>query len=213
MKKWCSTYWLYVTYALGIGVFVALLMNWDTWGLAQKLLAVMGFLLPAHVAEEWQVPGGFHYAYNCLFRSDTPNSYPMNQLADMVTNLSGEIFFVILLFIGANKGMLLAMAALGYIEFFGHTVLLVVMHRRFKPVGKQVRYAPGLVTAYLGFLPIAVYDTWYLVQNGIGSTDIWTGVIVFAIMIGGMIILPEAVFTKKDTPYPFPDARYFEKFI
>lgn len=212
MKKWCSSYWLYVTYVLGIAAFMFLIKNWNVWSAEQKLLSLMAILLPLHVAEEWKVPGGFHFSYNLLFKSDSPNCYPMNQLTDMITNFTGEIFFIVLLCIGANRGIILAMACFSYMEAVGHTGLSAVMYKKYKSRGKRTIYAPGLVTAYAGFLIAGIIMTYYLMQSGIGLSDAITAVIILIIMIGGMIFVPENLFKSKDTVYAFPSARYFEKF-
>lgn len=163
MKKWCSGNWLYVTYAMGIFAFLALVKNRNVWSEGENLLALMAVLLPAHVAEKWKVPGGFHFAYNLLRKSDCPNCYPMNQLTDMLTNFMGEIFFLILMIVGPSAGILLAMACFCYMEAVGHTLLSAVVGRQFQRNGKRILYTPGLFTAYCGFLPLGICMTNYLV--------------------------------------------------
>ena len=212
MKKWCSTYWLYTIYAMGVIALLVLVKNWTIWNDGEKLLALMAILLPIHVAEEWKLPGGFHYAYNLLRKSDSPNCYPMNQLTDMLTNFMGEIFFFVLISIGATTGILLAMACFCYIETIGHTLLSAVIDRQFKHNGKRIIYTPGLFTAYCGFLIVGIVMTIHLVQTGIQPKDIGIAIGILLIMIVGMICIPENLFKSKETKYPFPSSRYFRKF-
>lgn len=91
LKKWCTDTWLYVMYAIGAVMALLLLWKWDQWSHTVKLLVSITIIVPLHVAEEWRLPGGFHYIYNLIFRSPSPNVYPMNTLVDMSTNFFGEL--------------------------------------------------------------------------------------------------------------------------
>ena len=64
--KWCKKTWLYVMYVLGAVLCVVAALNWNQWSFAMKMVAVNAIILPAHVFEEWQFPGGFSYQYNMV---------------------------------------------------------------------------------------------------------------------------------------------------
>lgn len=210
LKKWCSTYWLRVVYALGILMLILQIVNWNNWNSQVKMLSAMAILLSVHVLEEWKIPGGFHYCYNLLFKSDIP-SYPMNQLTDMFTNFAGEIFFFLIVFFFPCNGTTLAMTIFCFLEGILHPAMTVFMHFKLKAVGKKCYYAPGIITAF-GFLANGILQTCYLADVVLTSHDIVIAIITLLIMIVGMILLPEHIWRNPQTPYKFETKGYFEKF-
>lgn len=213
LNKWCRKPWLYVMYTLGAVMAVILIVNWNRWDTAQKLLTAMAVVLPAHVYEEWQVPGGFHYSYNMLFGSEYPNRYPMNRLTDMITNFAGELFFIVLIIIGANTGMILALAIFSTLEVVIHTIVGAICYRKFKSKGKRSIYSPGLITAYIGFGVVGTLMFVWLSQNHISGSDWLVALGILAVMLIGMIAIPESLLKKKENEYAFATAGYFEKFL
>lgn len=91
-------------------------------------------------------------------------------------------------------------------------LLSAVVGRQFQRNGKRILHTPGLFTAYCGFLPLGICMTNYLVQSGVQLVDVATAIGILAIMIVGMIFIPENAFKSKETAYPFPSSRYFERF-
>lgn len=214
LLKWCKKTWLYVMYAIGAVLCVVAALNWNHWSFEMKLLAANAIILPAHVFEEWQFPGGFSYQYNMVMGSDRLDHYPMNRLTDMITNFGGEILFIAMLILGvANTGTTLALTIFCWMEAVLHTAIGVFMWTKFKAKGKRSIYGTGSATSYIGFLPAAIWGTRWLLQQTITGVDIRNAVILLAIMLGGLILIPENLLKRKDNPYVFENAGYYEKFL
>lgn len=214
LLKWCQKPWLYVMYVLGAVLCVVAALNWNHWPFEMKMVAVNAIILPAHVFEEWQFPGGFSYQYNMVMGSDRLDRYPMNRLTDMITNFGGEILFMTMLIPGiANTGTTLALTVFGWLEVIIHTAIGVFMWAKFKARGKRSIYGPGSATSYIGFLPAAIWGTQWLLQQTITGVDIRNAAILLAIMLVGLILVPENLFKRKENPYVFESAGYYERFL
>ncbi len=214
LKKWCEKTWLPMTYALGVTAVAALAINWGAWDLPRKFVCFQAALLPMHVLEEWQLPGGFHYSYNALiFRSEVPERYPMSTLTDMITNFVGELFFLLLTFLGPSTGVILALTIFSAMEAVIHNVVGYLAWRTFRGKGKRTIYAPGSATAVLGFAPAWIAMTIWLADTGVGLTDIPSAALTLGLMLIGMILIPESLLKREDSIYAYPDHGYYEKFL
>lgn len=213
MKKWCSTYWLYLLYALGVGMAAASVLNWSVWTIPQRCAALNAVILPLHVIEEWRFPAGFHYQYNTLMKSPFPDRYPMNMQTDMITNLAGEILFIAMLFLADRKGVMLALMVFDFMEVLIHTILGVMMYRRFRPKGKRTIYGPGSLTAYLGHGITGLYLLFWAFSAELSGRDFGIMLLTLIAMLAGLILLPENLLKKKENAYAFPSSGYFARFL
>ncbi len=205
--------WLYVLYAIGAVMTAVLIINWQIWPVIQKILVLFTIILPLHVLEEWQIPGGFHYQYNIMQKSQYPDRYPMNRLTDMITNFGGELFMIGLAIYGANTGIIIAVAVFSALEVIIHTIFGIKMYNRFKTKGKRTIYGPGSVTAYAGFGTMGLLSLYWLIISGTRPAE-WglAGVILF-VMLAGFILIPENLLKNKKTAYPFKSTGYFNKYL
>lgn len=216
---WCQRAWIKFSCGITTVVMLMILINWQNWSTELKFIAAIAALIPIHVIEEWVFPGGFHYQYNVgLFRSEYPNCYPMCRLSDMFTNLIGTLFFLILtitfaIYGAAPNGVVMGSIIFCGMELFVHTVMGIIMYLKFKNKGKSTIYGPGSITTYFGFVPLGVIG-WYSIQgNEMAGID-WLmciGVLLFILL--GCILIPENVIKKKDNPYKFENAGYYERFL
>jgi len=213
LNTWCKKIWLYVLYAIGVVMTILLIKNWTNWTFELKFVVINTIILPLHVFEEWQFPAGFHYQYNLTYNSRYPDRYPMNRLTDMITNFFGELFTLLLLVIGVNKGIVLALTIFCFLEVCIHTMFGIKMHHRFKEKGKKSIYGPGSLTAYAGFGISGVFAFFWLIKNGVRLGDYGIATLVLFVMLVGMILIPENLLKKEDNEYSFPSAGYFEKFL
>ncbi len=213
LKKWCDSIWLKVMYLIGLILLVLAFAYWNTWTPHQRMVALNAILLPAHVFEEWQFPAGFHYMYNLAMGSSYPERYPMSRLSDMITNFVGEIFFLLLLLFYSTAGSTFGLTLFSFIEVVVHSALGAKMKTRFSDKGKRTIYGPGSLTAYAGFFPIGIYGVSILLREQIGWNVIVPGLIILAAMLIGMIVIPENMLKRTDSPYPFPSPGYFAKFL
>ena len=213
LNTWCKKIWLYVMYSIGVVLTILLIANWTNWTVEMKFVVINAIILPLHVFEEWQFPAGFHYQYNLSYHSKYLDRYPMNRLTDMITNFVGELFIIILLVIGVNKGMVLALTIFSLLEVVIHTMFGIKTYHRFKEKGKKSIYGPGSVTAYVGFGVNGLFQLLWLIKNGVTLNDWGIAVVILIIMLAGMILVPENLLKKEDNEYSFPSAGYFEKFL
>lgn len=217
---WSDRAWIKFGCVVSFVMMVAILVNWHEWGTGVKVLAAVAVLIPLHVVEEWVFPGGFHYQYNtALYGSDVPNAYPMCRLSDMITNLMATFLYIGLAIVAlcngghVNPGMLMGTVAFAALEFGMHTYMGVRMYLRFKGAGKTTIYGPGSITAYFGFVPLGAISLWCLNGATITGLDwcICAGILAFIAVV--CILIPENIIKRKDTPYCFASAGYFERFM
>ncbi|HEY8258235.1 MAG TPA: HXXEE domain-containing protein [Gemmatimonadales bacterium] len=138
-------------------------MDWLLW--APFVAAVL------HISEEFVWPGGFLAWY----RSYRP------AIAASITN-GYAVFINALLLAGclaaAFDGRTQQGAAL-WLTMVGILLSNVVFH--VLAVLRTGRYAPGVVTAVLLYLPLGVYGFWYFIRSGLASHP----TAVVALLVGG----------------------------
>ena len=213
LNKWLKN-WLTVLYLLGILSFIVLIFSGGNWPLTQRLLWAVAIILPAHACEEWQLPGGFHYQYNLVQGSKSPNRYPMNQLTDMLTVCIAEIVYLVASCWYQVPAVSLSLAGFCLLEVGMHTFFGFKMYRRFKVSGKRTLYNPGLLTAYCGFGPVAIGLILQIPTAAFAIWQLWGETFgLLALMALGEIYLPELIFRNPQTQYGFISAKYFNKFL
>ena len=195
-----------------------ILINWENWSSELKVVASIAALIPVHVIEEWVFPGGFHYQYNFVMKSDYLDCYPMNRVSDMLTNLMGTFLYIALTIVcivngNVSNGIILGTMIFCALEFFMHTMFGSVMYAKFRDVGKTTIYGPGSITAYWGFTVLGVILLYCLDGKTISHAD-WMVALGILLFIGfGCILIPENLLKKKDSPYKYDNNGYFERFI
>lgn len=202
--------WIYTLYGLGVILLVLTIVFWGDWGWDRRLIALTFLVLPLHVLEEWQWPGGFHVQFNVTMKSDRIDRNPMSRLTDSITNFAAMVIGFVLVGIG---GMPVAIAMMLFcgLEVVIHTLFGVYMRSVFRKEGKRTIYAPGSITTYLGFLPVGIGFGLYLASQSAGGWDWLGGVGVLAVFLILVILLPERL-KDKNSPYSFPSLGYFKKF-
>ncbi|MBQ3788456.1 MAG: HXXEE domain-containing protein [Bacteroidales bacterium] len=214
LSWWCFRPWQIALDIIGVAFAVVLYMHWSEYNAAQQMFVLIGILIPIHVFEEWWWPAGFHWQYNVAQGSDDPYRYPMCRLSDMVTNTIGCIIFATLGFFDlTGNPFLLAMTGFCMLEIIIHTYFGMRMYQLYKPKGKRTIYGPGSFTAYTCFTALMVWGIMQLMERGVSGTDWLWGIGVLLIMLIVIIIMPEKIFGRKDSPYAFKSAGYFEKFL
>lgn len=214
LSWWCFKPWQIALDAIGAVFAVVLCIQWDVWTAGQRMFMMMGILIPIHVFEEWWWPAGFHWQYNLVNGSESPDRYPMCRLSDMVTNTVACVVFALFGIIRFTAApFLLAMTAFCLLEVIIHSTFGILMLRRYRAAGKHTFYGPGSFTAYAGFLPLFVWGIILLWERGTSGMDwVWGIGLLFGLLLG-LVILPERLLGSKDSPYVFPSAGYFEKFL
>ena len=143
-KIWLKVLLLYI---IGLSLLMLMVTLGKDWNENFKLVWMISIIPPIHACEEWQIPGGFHYQYNLLFKLESPNKYPMNRLTDMLTVVIAEIVYLGCLLFYKNTWILMALCGFSLLEVGMHTYLGVLMFKRFRSKGKKTIYNPGLASA------------------------------------------------------------------
>lgn len=217
LNWWCDRAWIKFSCVITAIMIGLILLNWESWSVELKIIAGTAALIPVHVIEEWIFPGGFHYQFNCISKSDQLDRYPMCRLTDMITNLVATLYYVLLTVLCIIKGEVSNGIILGTIifcalELIVHTIFGVLMYFKFKTKGKTTIYGPGSITAYLGFTVFGIILLYCLKERIIISND-WIGAMgVLGFILFICLLLPDYLFKKKDNPYFFESNGYFERF-
>jgi hypothetical protein len=153
-----------------------------------------------HQAEEYRYPGFFPSMMNSvMFGSQQPDHYPLNTNTALIINVLVGWLTYFLAAIFAEKAVWLGIATLliSAGNFIAHTFL-------FNIKGKT-RYNPGMLTALLLFLPIAVIFFGLIIHEGLATPLDWTIGIPLGIVLNYLGILKLIDWLKDmNTPYIFP---------
>lgn len=215
---WTHRAWIKFGCLISVIMVAAILICWQRWSMELKIVASIAALIPIHVLEEWVFPGGFHYQYNCVMKSDHPECYPMNRLSDMLTNLIATLMYVVLT-AGCcaqgkvSDGIILGTMIFCGLEFFMHTMFGCVMYKKFKDCGKTTIYGPGSITAYFGFTVLGILCAFCLKWTQLTLLD-WSVALAILLFIGvGCILLPENLLKSKNHPLKFENNGYYDRFL
>ena len=138
-NQWCKTAWLKFSLMITGCMLVLMLINWNTWSVLLKCIAVVAALVPVHATEEWIFPGGFAYQYNLfLNKSEYPNCYPMNRASDMITVLGTTIMYAVITvyFAATGKDVIFCILILGITS-----ILCFVPEIKFKDTKSPYAYS------------------------------------------------------------------------
>ena len=217
--EWCKSLWLKFSLLITGVMIVLILVFWNIWSVPLKCIAAIAALIPVHATEEWFFPGGFAFQYNLfLYKSEKPKAYPMNRASDMVTVLGTTIMYAAIVFCfmingkSLPNGVLLGATCFSFLEVSVHTYFGIRAYNKFEDKGKTTIYSAGMMTAYTGFLPLAVIMIRQIILQGIGVKDIVICLLILGIT-SILCFVPEKKFKNTDSPYAYPDTGYYEKYI
>lgn len=203
--------WLYCMVLMSIILTVQLILHWKDWSTLTKFGALTVIVLTLHVWEEWVIPGGFHVIYN--LGSVYPDRYPMSELTDMLTNFLGGLVWFIATETN-HYGVKLGVATLlfGYFEFIIHNFLCLQSLNAYGKYGQITYYAPGMITALLCWLPLAIGLTVYFNRHRPGIKAWFQGVDVLILLSLAIVQLPETMLKTPNNPYRFDNYGYYQKY-
>ena len=225
LNNWCDNLWIYFMGGLGIATAIYLVLNWSVLPLGAKAGAFGVIIMPLHVLEEWKHPGGLHYIYNVIFGSKKMglkylDRYPMSRLTDMITNIGLVVFPLIFLVLSLTTNlsteMAVCMMLFSWMEVVAHTIVGIYSLRRYRKAGKRSIYCPGFGTAYLLFLPAAIYIIHELPKLTIGN---WIGgIVALAVMSICCVPIQEIplrkwVLKQEGNAFAFKNPKYYAKFV
>ncbi len=153
-----------------------------------------------HQFEEYRYPGYFPGMMNsALFSSQEPDRYPLNPNTALIVNVTVGWLFYFLAALFGEKALWLGIATIlvSTGNVFVHTFLFNIKGKTF--------YNPGMVTADILFLPIAVYFFILVFQGRLASPVDWIVGIALGIALNYFGILKMVDWLKdKNTAYIFP---------
>ncbi|HEX5414128.1 MAG TPA: HXXEE domain-containing protein [Chloroflexota bacterium] len=168
-------------------------------GLSLILWLSLMFLF-VHQFEEYRYPGYFPGMVNTvLYGSSEPDRYPLNANTSLVVNVViGWLFYLAAAVLGDRAvwlGIATILVSVGNV--IAHTVLFNLRGKTF--------YNPGMATALVLFLPLAVTFFAVVVQSHAASTADWLIGVVLGLMLNYVGIMKLIDWLKDEhTPYVFP---------
>ncbi|MGI6232671.1 MAG: HXXEE domain-containing protein [Prevotella sp.] len=211
---WCISWgWLYAMIVIGLFLTGYLLKNFKQMDNITKWMICAMIVLCFHVWEEWVLPGGFHWVYNVQHGSPTTlcDRYPMNRLTDMITNFGGELLGLIWLLVQKKFNGVTAVA-IGIFSIFEFVIHVFITIKSQALYGGHF-YAPGLLTATLGFLPVGLALLFHVIK-GKFSLSVWLkGVILLVVLSIIFVNTPEGLLKNKNTRLGWTNHGYYEQFI
>ena len=153
-----------------------------------------------HQFEEYRYPGWFPGMMNtAMFGSAQPDRYPLNAQTALMVNVAVGWLFYFLAAVFAEKALWLGIATVlvSAGNFVAHTFLFNVRGR--------TRYNPGMVTADVLFLPVAMVFFYLVVAGRLATPLDW----IVGLALGGVLNyvgIIKMIDWMKDprTPYAFP---------
>jgi hypothetical protein len=164
---------------------------WSAWNFVALLL---------HQFEEYRFPGYFPGQFNAgVFKSETPDHYPLNTESAMIINTALAYPFYVLPVIFPKKVWLgLAPVLLGFGQVLAHGMVI--------PRLAKARYGPGFVTALCLHLPLGIaYIRQITREQPVKRTEWLKGVMCLIALAAGGIAAPLLLLRDKESPYRFTE--------
>lgn len=198
IMNWLRQHW----FELGLGLALAASIYLCVTPLSPVALALWLNLIALflHQFEEYRYPGYFPGMMNSvMFASQAPDHYPLNTNSALLINVAlGWAAYWLAAVFGAQfiwLGIAAIFVSCGNV--LAHTFL-------FNLKGKTV-YNPGMATALILFLPLALYFFFLLWQNQTATWFDWLGGIGLGLALTYFGIFKLIDWLKdKHTPYIFP---------
>ena len=153
-----------------------------------------------HQFEEYRYPGYFPGMMNTvMFSSKQPDRYPLNTNTAFIINVFVGWLSYFLAAIFSERVLWLGIATIlvSVGNFVAHTFLFNIKGKTF--------YNPGMLTAIVFFLPIAVYFGYLLIQGDLATPIDWIVGIILGIVLNFIGILKLIDWLKdENTEYIFP---------
>lgn len=151
---------------------------------------------------------------NVAGKSVEPMVYPQNKFTNMVTNLGGELYIILLLSLThlIPKSMVILTAAFGISQLVMHTRCGVIVFKKYKANGKKTIYGPGTIST-IALVVLSIISIRWILTQSIVVRDIIVGIGIVISVVVGFILLPLRISAKKrNKRFALTDIGYFEKF-
>jgi len=201
IMKFFRRHWYNAGLVVAVIAAIFLALQWNSMCVLQRVLLLNFIAILLHQFEEYGFPGGEPAIMNIVLQnSPTPNRYPLNQNAAMITNVVGSyglylipVFFPNIIWFG------LAPILFGLGQFLMHGIATNIKLKSF--------YNPGLGAVTLLHVPLGIYYIYYIQSNGLASVLDWVIGVVFTILFAFIIVnkMTRTWLADKDSPYHFAE--------
>lgn len=171
-------HWYQAGFLLALGLGVVLALQYKQFSCFRLLLMVSFMTLLLHQFEEYQWPGYFPRMINTvMFKSKTPDRYPLNTNTALLINVGLGWLLYILAIVFAEQAVWLAIITITISagNFFAHTFM-------FNLKGKS-HYNPGMFTSIFLFLPMTIYFFIFLATHSL----LHVNTLVIGLVLGAIV--------------------------
>ncbi|OMF24198.1 HXXEE domain-containing protein [Paenibacillus peoriae] len=191
-------YWQDAGAIIGVVVCIVLLMNPAIHSDITGMLWLSFVAILFHQFEEYRWPGYFAGLFNnVMFKSDTPDHYPLNTQSAMIINVAiAYVFYLLPVWFPQVIWLGLAPVFMGFFQVVWHGIVVNIK--------AKTLYNPGLFTALLLHVPVGIWYIHEIVQRDIPTAIDWiVGTIYFVFAVYIFIIKGNIWLKKSDSPYSF----------
>jgi hypothetical protein len=198
--RFLRNHWFDIGFAIGLAIAAFLFFNSENMSTLNFILWFNFVSLFFHQFEEYRYPGYFPGLINKeLFKSKTPDRYPLNTNSALIVNVFLGWFVYLLAALFGEKYIWLAMGVtlISAGNFFAHTILFNIKAKRI--------YNPGMATSVLLFFPGVFFLFYYIAKYNLASTNdyIIGGILGMIFNYFGIIKVIEWM-KDENTKYIFP---------
>ncbi|MEK4348624.1 HXXEE domain-containing protein [Paenibacillus sp. FSL P4-0184] len=202
-------YWQDIGLFIGIVICIYLLMNWETIPRINSILWLSFVAILLHQFEEYRWPGYFPGIFNiALFKSESPDNYPLNKQSAMIINVViAYVFYLLPVFFPSVVWLGMAPVLMGFFQIIFHGVVINIRAKSM--------YNPGLVSAIIIHLPIGIWYINYIYEHHLITLSDWIwSAIYFAIAVYILIVKGNTWMKNKNSIYKFSQKqlRSFHKY-
>ena len=199
MLDFCLKVWMYL---IAIGVLVVLIRLpriWKETGSLWKWGALSFLVFSLHLIEESKIPGGYWFLVN----KGVPG-YPLNAVSYMILSLI--VFALACLALMRGLGNIPAIVFMVFTAKETSLHCVVLVRESLRICGYF--YAPGFVTALLGFFPLSMVLLVKVIERRPRSAEFCLGIAMSVLFIALLNILETQVLTAFSS-YAFTDPGFY----
>ncbi len=164
-----------------------------------RLFSSLNFAaLLVHQFEEYRFPGFFPGQFNRgMFKSQTPDRYPLNTHSAMIINaVIAWPLYLLPVFWPKKAWLGLATVLFGWAQALGHGIVF--------PRIANERYSPGFLASLLLHVPVGVaYVRAIKQEQPLARADWIKAVACLPLIAVGVIMVPQQLLKDKESPYRF----------
>ena len=199
--KFFRRHWYNIGLAVAIIAAIFLALQWGYMGILQRVLLLNFIAILIHQFEEYGFPGGEPAIMNIVLQnSPTPDRYPLNQNAAMITNVVGSYgLYLIPVFLPNIIWLGLAPILFGMVQFIVHGIMTNIKLKSF--------YNPGLGAVTFLHIPLGIYYIYYIQSNGLASGWDWVIGVVYMFLFAFIVVnkMTRTWLADKNSSYHFAE--------